>query len=52
MGQKNSILYANGHETIKVQTNAHAHTPYLNKNLTLKITLIFFKRFMKTIGES
>ena len=37
MRQKNSIVYAINHETIKVHNNGRRH------NLTLKIAQIFFE---------
>ena len=47
MGQKNSILYAIEHETIKVQTDAHRQNCLFGEDLMLKITLIFFENSCK-----
>ena len=37
MGQKNSILLAIDHKTIKVQTNAHRKNSLPGQDLTLKL---------------
>ena len=43
MGQKNFMLYAINHETIKVQTDAHHQNSLLGQDLMLKIAQIFFE---------
>ena len=43
MGQKNSMVHAIDHETIKVRMNAHCQSALPGQDLTLKIAQIFFE---------